>query len=314
MVHFKSYSMQNTNKILLVKPAHFSFNEETAGSNAFQNKINEKTDILKTKILTEFENAVTTLRTKGMDVIVIEDTPDPVKPDAIFPNNWVSFHADGTVVLYPMCAPNRREERRMDVLEMLMKKFRIEKVIDLSKYESEELFLEGTGSIIFDHVNKLAYACLSPRTDKDLFVELCNYLNYTPLYFNAEDKNGKQIYHTNVMMCIAEKFAVVCLESIVNSTERAAIVKSFKDTQHEVVDISFGQMNHFAGNMLELKDKEGKHVLVMSQSAYDSLTTIQKKQIEKYAEPLPLAIKTIETIGGGSARCMIAEVFLPLRN
>ena len=303
-----------TNHILLVKPAHFTFNAETAGSNAFQNILNEKEDIIKTKVLTEFENAVAVIKAKGIDAIVVEDTPDPVKPDAIFPNNWVSFHSDGTVILYPMYAPNRREERRMDVLEMLKKKFRIDQVIDLSKYEAEELFLEGTGSIIFDHQNKVAYACLSPRTDKELFEELCNYLKYKPVYFIAVDKKGKQIYHTNVMMCIAEKFVVICLESIANKEERTKVIQSFEETGHAIVDISFEQMNNFAGNMLEVKDDKGKHLLVMSKSAYDSLTDVQKVQIEAYAEPLPLSIKTIETIGGGSARCMIAEVFLPLNN
>lgn len=304
--------MQNTNQILLVKPAHFTFNKETAGSNAFQNVLEEKEEIIKTKVLNEFENAVALLKSKNINVTVVEDTPDPVKPDAIFPNNWVSFHADGTVILYPMFAPNRREERRLDVLEMLKKKFKIEKVVDLSKYEAEELFLEGTGSIIFDHQHKVAYACLSPRTDKELFIELCNYLNYQPLYFIAEDKNRKQIYHTNVMMCIAEKFAVICLDSITDKTERQQVIQSFATSDHEIVDISFDQMSHFAGNMLELKDVNGKHLLVMSQSACDSLTVNQKKQIEKYAELLPLPIKTIETIGGGSARCMIAEIFLPV--
>jgi len=303
--------MQNTNQILLVKPAHFTFNTETAGSNAFQNILSEKEETIKTNVLNEFENAVALLKSKNINVTVVEDTPDPVKPDAIFPNNWVSFHADGTVILYPMYAPNRREERRLDVLEMLKKKFRIEKVVDLSKYEAEELFLEGTGSIIFDHIHKVAYACLSPRTDKELFIELCNYLHYQPLYFIAQDKNGKEIYHTNVMMCIAEKFAVICLDSIKDKADRQQVIQSLETTGHEIVDISFGQMNHFAGNMLELKDAKGKHLLVMSQSAYESLTDNQKRQIEKYAELLPLPIKTIETIGGGSARCMIAEIFLP---
>jgi hypothetical protein len=303
--------MQSTNHILLVKPAHFTFNTETAGSNAFQNVIQEKEEVVKTNVLKEFENAVSLLKSKNIDVTVVEDTLEPVKPDAIFPNNWVSFHSDGTVVLYPMYAPNRREERRLDVLDMLRKKFQIKNVVDLSKYEAEELFLEGTGSIVFDHRSKIAYACISPRTDEQLFVELCNYLHYQPVYFIAEDKKGKQIYHTNVMMCVAEKFVVICLESITDEKEKKVVVQSFKETNHEVIDISFEQMNHFAGNMLELKSASGKSVLVMSKSAYDSLTTKQKASIEKYAEMLPLPIETIETIGGGSARCMIAEVFLP---
>ena len=268
--------MQNTNHILLVKPAHFTFNKETAVSNAFQNVLEEKEEVIKKNVLNEFENVVTLLKSKNVDVIVVEDTPDPIKPDAIFPNNWVSFHADGTVILYPMCAPNRREERRLDVLEMLKKKFKIGNVVDLSKYEAEELFLEGTGSIVFDHPNKMAYACISPRTDEQLFIELCNYLKYKPIHFISEDKNGKQIYHTNVMMCIAEKFAVICLDSITNKNERAQVVASLEKTNHEIVDITFEQMNHFAGNMLELKDSNGKQLLVMSKSAYDSLTDGQK--------------------------------------
>jgi hypothetical protein len=284
---------------------------ETAGSNAFQNVLPEKEEVVKTNVLREFENAVTLLKSKDIDVTVVEDTLEPVKPDAIFPNNWVSFHADGTVVLYPMYAPNRREERRLDVLEMLRKKFQIKNVVDLSKYESEELFLEGTGSIVFDHQNKIAYACISPRTDEQLFIELCNYLHYKPEYFIAVDKKGKQIYHTNVMMCVAEKFVVICLESITDERERKVIVQSFTETNHEVIDITFEQMNHFAGNMLELKNANGKSILVMSKSAHDSLTAKQKARIEKYAETLPLPIETIEKIGGGSARCMIAEVFLP---
>jgi hypothetical protein len=304
--------MQTTNHILLVKPAHFTFNKETAGSNAFQNVSTEKEEQIKQNVLREFENAVTTLKSKGVTVTVVEDTLLPVKPDAIFPNNWVSFHTDGTVVLYPMHAPNRRAERRLDVLEMLRKKFRIESVVDLSKYEENELFLEGTGSIVFDHQNKIAYACISPRTDRELFVELCNYLHYQPIYFIAADAKGKEIYHTNVMMCMAERFAVICLDSITNKNERAHVLQSLGKTNHEVIDITFEQMNHFAGNMLELRDNNGKHLLVMSKSAYDSLTSKQKMQIEKYAEAVPLTIKTIETIGGGSARCMIAEVFLPI--
>lgn len=302
--------MQNTNHILLVKPAHFTFNKETAGSNAFQNVLNEKEESIKQKVLLEFENFASTLRSKGVQVTVVEDTPTPVKPDAVFPNNWASFHEDGTIVLYPMFAPNRRLERRQDIIDLLKKDFIVTSVIDLSRFESENKFLEGTGSIVFDHLHKTAYACLSPRTDKDLFIATCRQLNYKPVYFIADDAQGKQIYHTNVMMCIAEKFAVICLASITDKKEKEAVIKALTDSGHELVDISFEQMNKFAGNMLEIKSKDGKKMLAMSKSAHDSLTPDQREQIEKSCELLPLPIHTIETIGGGSARCMMAEVYL----
>lgn len=302
--------MQSTNHVMLVKPAHFTFNLETAGSNAFQNDIPEKEETIKQRVLSEFDNFTATLRSKGVDVMVVDDTPLPQKPDAVFPNNWASFHEDGTIVLYPMYAPNRRLERRQDIIEGIRKNFVVHHVLDLSRYESEHKFLEGTGSIVFDHLHKIAYACLSPRTDKELFVETCRHLNYQPIYFIAEDAQGKQIYHTNVMMCVAEKFAVICLASISNPQERQIVVSSLTNTGHDIVDITFEQMNQFAGNMLELRGKDGKLFLAMSQSSYDALTAAQKKKIEQYCELLPLYINTIETIGGGSARCMIAEVFL----
>ncbi len=305
--------MQTTNHILLVKPYHFSFNTETAGSNAFQNVINDKEELIKQNVLTEFENFSATLKSKGVDVTVINDTPLPPKPDAVFPNNWASFHADGTVVLYPMFAPNRRHERRNDIIESLKKQFHVTSVLDLSVHEKENRFLEGTGSIVFDHQHKIAYACLSPRTDKALFIETCNKLKYKPVYFLAHDQQGKQIYHTNVMMCVAAKFAVVCLDCITDKREKETVLQSFTDTGHELIDITFEQMNKFAGNMLELQTNTGKGILALSESAYDSLTPVQKKQIEQYCELTPLSIKTIETIGGGSARCMIAEVFLQPR-
>ena len=303
-------NMQNTNHLLLIKPAHFTFNKETAGSNAFQNVLNEEEVAIKQKVLKEFENVITTLQLNGMEVTVIEDTPTPVKPDAIFPNNWGSYHADGTIVLYPMFASNRRLERRKDIIDLLREKFQVKQVIDLSAYEVENKFLEGTGSIVFDHINKTAYACLSPRTDKELFIELSRQLGYKPVYFIAEDEHGKQIYHTNVMMCIAEKFAVICLASITDAFEKKKVVQSLQQNGHEIIDISFEQMNKFAGNMLEIKNRNGKHLLAMSKSAYDSLSVVQLNLIRKSCEPLSLPIQTIETIGGGSARCMMAEVFL----
>jgi hypothetical protein len=303
--------MQATKHILLVKPSNFTFNAETADSNAFQNNTNEKSELINKNVSKEFDAFANTLKSKGVNVTVVEDTPQPSKPDAIFPNNWISFHEDGTVVLYPMFAPNRRLERRYDIIDTIKESFVITKIYDFTQYESKNRFLEGTGSIVFDHPHKIAYACISPRTDKALFIDLCGYLHYTPICFSAYDKTKKQIYHTNVMMCIAEKFAVVCMDSITDNKEKELVRNSFKATQHELIDITIEQMNHFAGNMLALQNNDDKNMLVLSQSAYDSLTTAQKTIIEKYCQLVPLGIKTIETIGGGSARCMIAEVFLP---
>ncbi|MEO7445721.1 MAG: arginine deiminase-related protein [Ferruginibacter sp.] len=302
--------MQTSKNILLVRPSNFSFNSETAASNAFQIRIDESEEVIKQKKIQEFETFAATLKSIGVNVLVFDDTIYPEKPDAIFPNNWVTFHSDGSVILYPMSAPNRRLERRQDIIESLKRNFIITTILDLSKYENENKYLEGTGSIIFDHINKIAYACLSPRTNKELFVEVCDYLQYKHIYFYAHDKSGKEIYHTNVMMCIGEMFSVICLGAITDKGERELVFKSLIETGHEVIDITFEQMNNFAGNMLAIQTNNNKSILALSQSSFNSLTAIQKNQIEKYCELVPLSIKTIETIGGGSARCMIAEVFL----
>ena len=302
--------MQTTKNILLVRPSNFIFNTETEPSNAFQVKVNDNEDLIKQKVLAEFEAFASTLQSKGINVFVFNDTAFPAKPDAIFPNNWVTFHPDGTVILYPMFAHNRRQERRQDIIDSLQKHFEVTNVIDLSEYEKENRFLEGTGSIVFDHDNKIAYACLSQRTDKELFIEVCKRLHYKPVYFYSHDTGGKEIYHTNVMMCIAERFAVICLDSITDKEERENIFHSLTITGHQIIDITFEQMNRFAGNMLAITTNDNKNILALSQSSLDSLTTNQKQEIEKYSELLPLSIHTIETIGGGSARCMIAEIFL----
>lgn len=299
--------MQTTNNILLVRPTNFGFNEETRASNAFQNETNEDAETIRQKASLEFEAFATTLKAHGVNVLVFDDTVEPIKTDAVFPNNWISFHADGTVVLYPMLSPNRRNERRSDIIESLKDKFEITNIIDLSVYESENRFLEGTGSIVFDHVNKIAYAALSPRTKAEMLDRLCKELRYQPLMFSARDQNGVEIYHTNVMMCVGERFAVVCLDSIADPSDRVAVSNALTSTGHEIVDITFNQMNSFAGNMLAL----GGSLLIMSHRALHSLTAEQKNTLEKYCELVPLTIPTIETVGGGSARCMIAEVFLP---
>lgn len=303
--------MQTTNNILLIRPAKFSFNPQTAVSNTFQKKVGDSPDVINTKASEEFELFASTLKSKGINTFIFNDTEFPLKPDAIFPNNWVSFHNDGTVILYPMNATNRQAERRPDILEKLKETYSIKNIFDYSHYEKQNRFLEGTGSIIFDHNNKIAYACISPRTDTDIFLEVCAQLKYKAIYFYAHDENGKEIYHTNVMMCIAEKYVVICLDSIVNKHEKEFVIQSLLNTKHKIIDISFSQMENFAGNMLELKTKNGKSILVMSESAFNSLTTFQKEEINKYSEIVPLNVNTIERTGGGSARCMIAEIFLP---
>lgn len=303
--------MQTTNSILLVRPANFTFNTDTAASNYFQHKVTESAEISREKAIAEFDAFAATLRQKGINTFIFDDTPSPVKPDAIFPNNWATFHPDGSIILYPMHAPNRRLERRPDIIDALRSSFRVTEIIDLSSCEEENKFLEGTGSIVFDHDHKVAYGCLSPRTDRELFIEVCDRLGYSPLYFYSHDKAGNEIYHTNVMMCVASRFAVICLESITDKRERDDVIRSLTGTGHKIIDITFGQVSAFAGNMLALHTNDDKEILAMSQSAYDSLTPAQKAEIERYSELVPLPITTIETIGGGSARCMIAELFLP---
>ncbi len=299
--------MQSTSHIFMIRPASFGFNEETAATNAFQ----QRTEVYNLNELAraEFDNAVKILRTAGVDVIVFKDTTPPAKPDAIFPNNWISLHEDGTAVLYPMCTPNRRSERRLDIIEQLCDKYDVKRIVDLSYKEQSNRFLEGTGSVVFDHINKVAYACLSPRTNKELFEKLCLVLDYEDITFHAQDKREQEIYHTNVMMCIAEKFAVICLDSIRNASERNYILSKLKTCNLEVIDISFSQMENFAGNMLGLKSQEGNHLIALSQNAFDSLSKAQKDVMARHCRFVPLAIPTIEMTGGGSARCMIAEVF-----
>lgn len=304
--------MQVTSNILLIKPANFNFNTQTESSNVFQNNVNEEQELLEEKVLVEFNQFAESLIKNGVNVFVFNDTPFPIKPDAIFPNNWVTFHADGRVVLYPMFAPNRQLERRMDILEELKRNFLISEIIDLSGNENRNKFLEGTGSIVFDHLQRKAYACISPRTDKDLFNELCSKLNYEPISFYSFDENGKEIYHTNVILCIGEKFAVICSESITSIEERQHVENSLISSGRQIIDISLNQMTHFAGNMLELKSNHNKNILALSQTAFDSFNNLQQNELNNHCELLPLNIKTIETIGGGSARCMIAEIFLPL--
>ena len=293
----------------MVRPASFGFNRETADSNAFQQKSSESISV--EKALFEFDGFVETLSQKGIEVIVVEDTAQPEKPDAIFPNNWFSCHPYGKLILYPMMAPNRRAERRPEIIQEIQRSFDVKEIIDLSSHEDEGRFLEGTGSIVFDHLNRLAYACLSPRTDKELFRQVCALLGYQPVPFHALDQNGQAIYHTNVMMAIGSGYAVICLDSITNEKEKAQVIESLTDSSLTIVDISFEQMLSFCGNMLELSSSSGEKLLAMSRTAYNHLTPQQKQQLEAFVTLLPINVDTIETIGGGSVRCMMAEIFLP---
>lgn len=302
--------MQSTSNILLIRPVSSAYNPETAASNAFQQEPGERPGVTLSKVHEEFDAFAQGLRSAGVTVHVVEDTPDPPKPDAVFPNNWVSFHQDGRVILYPMMAPSRRKERRREVVEELRKKFEIKEVTDLSCYEKEGRYLEGTGSIVFDHVNRVAYACLSPRTDKELFVRVCELLKYEPVSFTAVDHSGQPYYHTNVMMCVGEGFCIICLDSIADNNERQQVETALRKSGLEVIAISQAQVSQFAGNMLLVRNQNEESLLVCSRQAADSLAETQWKSLEKYARLLPLSIPTIETIGGGSARCMMAEIFL----
>lgn len=302
---------QTTDTILMIRPVSFGFNAETAESNAFQQQLALSQAEIQEKVLAEFDAFVSKLREKGVNVEVIEDTVSPPKPDAVFPNNWVSFHPDGTVYLYPMCTPNRRAERRTDIIESLKSRYQIQTVKDLSPAETENRILEGTGSMVFDHLNQKVYACLSPRTEKSLLVEYAGMIGYEPVIFTSLDGNGGEIYHTNVVMCMGEGFAVICLDTIRDATERKLVEDTLKNTGNEIIDITIEQMNHFSGNMLQVKNTEGKTFLVMSQSAFDALTETQRANLNRLTEILPVAIPTIETIGGGSARCMMAEIYCP---
>jgi len=303
-------NQQTTSTILMIRPVNFGFNEQTAGSNAFQNRNAEQQQV-QDKALSEFDEMVNVLRDNGVEVIVIEDTPEPHTPDSIFPNNWVSFHSDGNVFLYPMMAENRRLERREDIITDLENEFEIKHVIDLSRFEHEHKFLEGTGSMVLDRENKIAYACLSPRTDKEVLELYCHESGYRPVLFHAVDQIGMDIYHTNVLMCVGSSFVVICLESIKDAAEKAMVIETIAATKKELIDISFDQMNHFAGNMLEVQSGRGESLIVMSKSAWDSLNEHQRAKLSYFSKPVYSDINTIETNGGGSARCMMAEVHLP---
>ena len=294
----------------MIQPVNFGYNAETAVNNAFQVQSSETN--VQQKALKEFNDFVTVLQNNGVDVTVVRDTNLPHTPDSIFPNNWVSFHHDGTLLLYPMYAVNRRAERKEHVLEKIMEKFSVAKKIDLSSYEARNIFLEGTGSMVLDRDNRIAYACLSPRTDETVLADFCRQMNYKPVVFDATDGNGRAIYHTNVLMCVADKYVVICLESIVDLEQRQFVSETIIKSGKKIIAITLHQMNRFAGNMLQVENDKAEKLLVMSTQAYDSLTTEQAEILKSYNRIIHSPLTTIETNGGGSARCMMAEVHLPL--
>lgn len=295
----------------MIRPVQFAYNAETAVNNSFQIPSND--DSIQQKALLEFDYFIDKLRSKDIDVIVVQDIAEPHTPDSIFPNNWISFHDNGNICLYPMFAVNRRLERKQQVLDAINQKFIINNTIDFTASEADNIFLEGTGSMVLDRVNQIAYACLSPRTDKALLQQFCKRFNYTSICFIANDESGLPIYHTNVMMCVADKFVVICLDSITDVHEKSYVIKAIESSGKEIINISFYQMNRFAGNMLQVINQQGNQFLVMSSQAFGSLSQEQVSIIEKYQPIIHSNISTIETNGGGSARCMMAEVFLPLK-
>jgi hypothetical protein len=305
-------SSQSTNSILMIRPVAFGFNAQTAESNAFQNRGANQQDVQQ-KAQEEFDGFVNILLDNGVNVTVVEDTAQPHTPDSIFPNNWVSFHDSGDVFFYPMQAENRRLERRKDIIQLLEGSFNANQVIDLSGFELKNQFLEGTGSMVLDRQSKVAYACLSPRTDVNVLKTFCDYTGYTAVTFNAFDQKGTAIYHTNVLMAIGSEFAVICLDTITNAQERETVIQSLRAAGKEIVDITLDQINCFAGNMLEVKNNNGETLIVMSKTAHNSLSVKQKATLSTYGRLLYANINTIETNGGGSARCMIAEVHLPIK-
>lgn len=302
-------SKQAAKTIMMMRPKHFGYDPASAETNAFQ--VIEGADdsvSIQTAALAEFDNAVALLRQTGVKVIVIEDSAEPPKPNAVFPNNWVSFHRDSKVILYPMMAVNRRAERRTEIFDQLKEEgVLMDEFIDITHYEEQDKFLESTGSIIFDYPREIAYACVSQRTNAEVMHKLSEIMGFEPVIFDAVDRDGLAIYHTNVMMCLADNYAVICTESIPED-QRTEVISALEKTDHEIVDISYDQMYSFAGNMLEVENADGQSVLVMSEAAMHSLSLDQKEKLSQHSRLLSIPIPTIEKYGGGSIRCMMCRV------
>lgn len=307
---------QVSNSVLMIRPVAFRMNEQTIENNHFQKELKGMLpSAINAKAQQEFDALVSQLQEVGVEVVVVDDTQETDTPDSIFPNNWISFHDNGDVVLYPMFAENRRNERREDILDILEEKdFVIENVVDFTSAEEEGIFLEGTGSVVLDRVNLIAYCALSPRANEELFIEFCEDFDYAPVIFEAFHMvDGKQqlVYHTNVMLSVGEHFAIICADMIDDKKERKMVLDNLRASGKELVLISEKQVEHFAGNVLELSGANDKRYIVMSTTAFESLSAAQKVQLEKYGTILSANLQTIESCGGGSARCMMAEIFLP---
>jgi hypothetical protein len=304
---------QAPSSIFMVRPASFGYNDQTADSNLFQQKPTEGVSIIHETALKEFDAMVQLLIDHQIDVHIFDDTTFPYKPDAIFPNNWISLHEEGKILLYPMLTANRRAERRADIINTLKEKFVINEIVNFAYEELSGKIVEGTGSLVFDHVNNIVYANRSQRTSELLVKKIAAFLAYDAIIFDAQDEQGNTIYHTNVVMCIGDKFAVVCLDAIVNDSDQEMLLSSFAATSHKVIAISYAQMRAFAGNMLEVRNNKGECFVLLSQSAFNILLPGQLDALTRFVDVLPINIPTIETYGGGSVRCMVAGIHAPKR-
>lgn len=304
---------QLASSVLMIRPARFESNPQTAESNRFQGRTEASPEEQQASALEQFDALVAALREAGVNVVVVDDTPEPHTPDSIFPNNWVSFHADGRVVLYPMEAENRRTERRMDIIERLSAEngFQVGEIVNLSGHEDRGHYLEGTGSMVLDRTNRVAYACISSRTHLDALGDFAQRMDYRVVAFDAVDRDGVPIYHTNVLMNVGERLAVVCDEAIPRTDQREAVLESLRSTGHEVVRLTYDQLDAFAGNMLELRSMDGKRLLAMSTQAYNSLDAAQREKLAANGLVVHSPIDDIEASAGGSVRCMLAEIHLP---
>jgi len=297
----------------MIRPVSFCYNPQTAVDNVFQIMPEQKAEEVQAKALEEFDNYVATLRSKGIEVIVFQDTKEPHTPDSIFPNDWVSYHEDGTYVIYPMFAENRRQERREDIMEELQKKYgyKITRKVDLTKEEERGMYLEGAGVLIFDFPNKIVYCSVSQRAQKVLIEKAAAELGYKAVTFRAVDHKGVDLYHTTVVIALGEKYAIICEDSVIDPKEKEVLWKTLEETGHEIISITFEQMYNYAGNALELVNNKGEKFLSMSRRGFNSLTMEQKQKLSKYVELLSIPLEVIEDNGGGSARCMLGDMRLP---
>lgn len=303
--------MQVASAILMIRPAAFGYNNETAANNFFQHNPGLSRELLHKKALAEFDAMVKKLETEEVELLLVEDSPEPPKPDAIFPNNWLSTSAAGQVFIYPMFAPSRRAEKRDDIIQLLARDFTVTDVQDWSEYEAEGRFLEGTGSMVVDHDNRMIYAAISERTNLSVLEKFARANDFQAVVFLATDKNNQPVYHTNVVMSLGEKFAVICEDAIEEEWERIAVTQLLESTGHTLIPITREQMHCFAGNMLEIKNRKGESLIILSTTALDALRPEQQQVLRQFGKLVPVSVPVIEQVEGGSVRCMIAEIFLP---